>query len=125
MPHEPRVEEVLARTEQQRRWLAQSGGLAVRQRTHIRLRVETILKDRVPAAAGVSVGLDPKSSGVWPSGSIPTRWRLSCWRGLYGHGLRRSGRPTTPAATPLSGDHDSQSCNVARALLRLGEPSRV
>lgn len=52
------VAEVLAKAEEHRRWLEESGGLAERRRAQLRLRVETILKERVLAAADERVGLE-------------------------------------------------------------------
>jgi GTPase len=52
------VDEVLAKTEEHRRWLAESGALADRRRARLRVRVETILKNRVLAEADENVGLE-------------------------------------------------------------------
>ena len=52
------IDEVLAKAEEHRRWLIESGSLAERRGARLRLRVETILKDRVLAEADENVGLD-------------------------------------------------------------------
>ena len=49
---------MLAKTEEHRLWLADSGALADRRRARLRLRVETILKERVLAEADENVGLE-------------------------------------------------------------------
>jgi LAO/AO transport system kinase len=52
------TDRVLAETERHREHLAVSGELDRRRRAHLRLRVETILKDRVVAAADRVLGLE-------------------------------------------------------------------
>jgi LAO/AO transport system kinase len=52
------VAELLAEIERHRRWLAQSGELAHRRRLQLRLRVETILRDRILALADRGERLD-------------------------------------------------------------------
>jgi LAO/AO transport system kinase len=50
--------EVLAEVERHRAWLEASGELERRRRAHLRLRVETILKERVLAAADQVLGVE-------------------------------------------------------------------
>jgi LAO/AO transport system kinase len=52
------VDRVLAEVERHREHLLASGELAVRRRSHLRLRVETLLKERVVAAADRLLGLE-------------------------------------------------------------------
>jgi LAO/AO transport system kinase len=52
------VAEVLAAVERHRAWLAESGELEHRRRAHLRLRVETLLKERVVAAADRVLGVE-------------------------------------------------------------------
>jgi len=52
------VDRLLAEVERHREHLAASGELAARRRSHLRLRVETLLKERVVAAADQVLGLD-------------------------------------------------------------------
>jgi LAO/AO transport system kinase len=52
------IERVLAEIERHREHLAASGDIARRRLSHLRLRVETILKERVVAAADRVLGLD-------------------------------------------------------------------
>ncbi len=52
------IERVLAEVERHREHLAASGEIARRRLSHLRLRVETILKERVVAAADRVLGLD-------------------------------------------------------------------
>ncbi len=52
------VEELLEAIGRHRDWLAEAGRLAERRRQQLRLRVETILKDRILAAARSEAGLD-------------------------------------------------------------------
>src|SRR6185503_17806571 len=52
------VEDLLAAIERHRAWLEESGELARRRRSHLRLRVETILKERVVAAADRVLGVE-------------------------------------------------------------------
>ncbi|HEX6904732.1 MAG TPA: methylmalonyl Co-A mutase-associated GTPase MeaB [Thermoanaerobaculia bacterium] len=52
------VDRVLAEIERHREFLASSGEIELRRRSHLRLRVETILKERVVAAADRVLGVD-------------------------------------------------------------------
>ncbi len=52
------IERLLAEVERHREHLTASGELAARRRSHLRLRVETLLKERVVAAADQVLGLD-------------------------------------------------------------------
>jgi LAO/AO transport system kinase len=52
------IDQVLADVERHRRHLADSGEMEARRRSHLRLRVETILKERVVAAADQVLGLE-------------------------------------------------------------------
>ena len=52
------IERLLAEVERHREHLVSSGELAARRRSHLRLRVETLLKERVVAAADQVLGLD-------------------------------------------------------------------
>jgi LAO/AO transport system kinase len=52
------VGELLAAIERHRDFLAESGELEVRRRSHLKLRVETVLKERVVAAADRVLGVD-------------------------------------------------------------------
>lgn len=52
------IDRVLAEVERHREHLVASGELAARRRSHLRLRVETLLKERVVAAADRVLGLD-------------------------------------------------------------------
>ena len=52
------VDRVLAEIERHRAFLAESGEIERRRRSHLRLRVETILKERVVAAADRVLGVD-------------------------------------------------------------------
>ncbi|MFL6194508.1 MAG: methylmalonyl Co-A mutase-associated GTPase MeaB [Thermoanaerobaculia bacterium] len=52
------IDRVVAEIERHREHLAATGGLEHRRRSHLRLRVETILKERVVAAADRVLGVD-------------------------------------------------------------------
>jgi LAO/AO transport system kinase len=52
------IDRVLVEVERHREHLVASGELAARRRSHLRLRVETLLKERVVAAADQVLGLD-------------------------------------------------------------------
>ena len=52
------IDRLLAEVERHREHLVASGELAARRRSHLRLRVETLLKERVVAAADQVLGLD-------------------------------------------------------------------
>jgi len=52
------IDRLLAEVERHREHLTASGELAARRRSHLRLRVETLLKERVVAAADQVLGLD-------------------------------------------------------------------
>jgi LAO/AO transport system kinase len=52
------IEQVLAAVERHREHLTASGELAARRQSHLRLRVETLLKERVVAAADQVLGFD-------------------------------------------------------------------
>jgi LAO/AO transport system kinase len=52
------VDQVLAAVERHREHLAASGELDRRRRAHLRLRVETILKERIVAAADRVLGVE-------------------------------------------------------------------
>ncbi|HXO19565.1 MAG TPA: methylmalonyl Co-A mutase-associated GTPase MeaB, partial [Thermoanaerobaculia bacterium] len=52
------IAELVAAIERHRAWLTESGELERRRLTHLRLRVETILKDRVVATADRVLGVD-------------------------------------------------------------------
>jgi len=52
------IAELVAAVEAHRSWLQESGELAHRRRSHLRLRVETILKERVVATADRVLGVD-------------------------------------------------------------------
>ncbi|HEY0781806.1 MAG TPA: methylmalonyl Co-A mutase-associated GTPase MeaB, partial [Thermoanaerobaculia bacterium] len=52
------IDAVLAEVARHRRYLQESGELAGRRRSHLRLRVETILKERVVATADRALGVD-------------------------------------------------------------------
>jgi len=52
------IDRLLAEVERHRGHLVASGELAARRRSHLRLRVETLLKERVVAAADQVLGLD-------------------------------------------------------------------
>ena len=57
-PKSEGIGELLAAVERHRDWMEASGRLAARRRDQLRLRVETILKERVLAAARDVAGLD-------------------------------------------------------------------
>jgi GTPase len=67
------IEAVLEAVEEHRAWLAASGELARRRRSHLKLRVETILKERVVAAADRVLGLDREVERGFAAGSDPYR----------------------------------------------------
>ena len=52
------IEELMAAIARHRTWMEQGGRLVARRRAQLRLRVETILKDRVLAAAREEAGLE-------------------------------------------------------------------
>jgi GTPase len=65
------VEDLLAAIERHRAWLEESGELARRRRSHLRLRVETILKERVVAAADRVLGVDREVERGFAAGTDP------------------------------------------------------
>ena len=52
------IEELLSAIEAHRKWLVGSGEMAERRKAQLRLRVETILKERVLQEAETAVGLE-------------------------------------------------------------------
>ena len=81
------VDEVLAEVERHRAWLEQSGELATRRRSQLRLRVEAILKDRVLAAAYRRVGLEREIERAFAAREDPYRVAEAILAGV----LRRGG----------------------------------
>jgi len=67
------IAELVAAIEAHRSWLVESGELARRRRSHLRLRVETILKERVVATADRVLGVDREVERGFTQHSDPYR----------------------------------------------------
>jgi LAO/AO transport system kinase len=67
------VDRLLAEVERHREHLLASGELAARRRSHLRLRVETLLEQRVVAAADQVLGLDREVESGFAAGLDPYR----------------------------------------------------
>jgi len=67
------IAELVAAVEAHRSWLVESGELARRRRSHLRLRVETILKERVVATADRVLGVDREVERGFTQHSDPYR----------------------------------------------------
>jgi LAO/AO transport system kinase len=65
------IEALVEAIERHRRWMADSGRLEARRRAQLRLRVETILKDRVLAAAREQAGLDAEVARAFAARQDP------------------------------------------------------
>jgi LAO/AO transport system kinase len=83
------VDELLAEVERHRAWLETSGELATRRRAQLRLRVETILKQRVLDAADRGAGLEPEIERAFAAREDPYRVAERIFSGV----LRDGGRP--------------------------------
>jgi LAO/AO transport system kinase len=59
------IDDLLVAVERHRAWLADSGALDHRRRDQLRLRVETILKDRILAAARDEAGLEAEVASAF------------------------------------------------------------
>ena len=80
------VAEVLAAVERHREWLAASGELERRRRSHLRLRVETILKERVVAAADRVLGVEREVERGFAGHDDPYRVADRLFTGVLEHG---------------------------------------
>jgi LAO/AO transport system kinase len=67
------VDELLEEIERHRAWLEKSGELQTRRRSQLRLRVETILKERVLAAADRGAGLEQEIERAFAAREDPYR----------------------------------------------------
>jgi LAO/AO transport system kinase len=65
------IDELLAQIEKHQEWLRSSGALATRRKAQLRLRVETLLKDRILRAADNRVGLERGVDEAIASGETP------------------------------------------------------
>jgi LAO/AO transport system kinase len=82
------IDELLEAIRDHRRWLRESGELAVRQRMHLRLRVENILKERVLASADELVGLNRAVEKALDNNDDPYRVADALFDGI----VTRTGR---------------------------------
>ncbi len=81
------IPEVLAAVEQHREWLDRERRARGAPASHLRLRVETILKERVLAAADRVLGVDREvERGFAARSTTPTRWPTGCSTGVLEHG---------------------------------------
>src|SRR4030095_2159281 len=76
------IERVLAEIERHREHLLASGELESRRRSHLRLRVETILKERVVAAADRVLGVDREVERGHSQRLDPSRVRNRLFTGV-------------------------------------------
>ncbi len=65
------IEELIAEIDRHAEWLRESGDLAVRRFQQLRLRVETILQERILAAADRALGLERELQVAWERGEDP------------------------------------------------------
>jgi LAO/AO transport system kinase len=103
------VAEVLAAVERHREWLAASGELERRRRSHLRLRVETILKERVVAAADRVLGVEREVERGFAGHDDPYRVADRLFTGVLEHAgevqdpgqdqAQDRGRESVPAET--------------------------
>jgi LAO/AO transport system kinase len=80
------VPEVLEAVEKHRAWLTASGELERRRRSHLRLRVETILKERVVAAADRVLGVEREVERGFAALDDPYRVADRLFSGVLEHG---------------------------------------
>jgi LAO/AO transport system kinase len=78
------VEQLLAAVERHREHLVASGELAVRRRSHLRLRVEALLKERVVTAADRLLGLDRAVASGFAAGLDPYQLADQLFAGVVG-----------------------------------------
>jgi len=76
------IGEILAAIERHRDWMDSSGRLAERRRDQLRLRVETILKDRVLAAARHEAGFERELQAAFEERVDPYRVADALFRGV-------------------------------------------
>ena len=94
------VEELLAAIGRHRDWMAEAGRLAERRRQQLRLRVETILKDRILAAARSEAGLETEIAEGFAARTDPYRIAGALFRDVV---RAESTRVRTSAATEEEG----------------------
>jgi LAO/AO transport system kinase len=94
------IAEMAAAVETHRTWLAESGELARRRRSHLRLRVETILKERVVATADLVLGVDREVERGFDHHLDPYRVADRLFHGVVEEESRRFEPAGEPAGQP-------------------------
>jgi LAO/AO transport system kinase len=84
------IAEVLDAIERHRAWMERNGRLAERRRAQLRLRVESILKDRVLAAARESAGLAAAVTRGFAARTDPYTLADTLFRGVLAAGSGRA-----------------------------------
>jgi LAO/AO transport system kinase len=79
------IEELLAEVERHGAWLEESGERDLRRRAQLRLRVETILQDRVLAAADRHLGLEREIARAFAAREDPYRTAEAILSGVVRH----------------------------------------
>jgi LAO/AO transport system kinase len=90
------IAELVAAVEAHRSWLVESGELARRRRSHLRLRVETILKERVVATADRVLGVDREVERGFTQHSDPYRVADRLFHGVVAEESRPPGGRERP-----------------------------
>lgn len=85
------IEEMVGAIERHRSWLGESGELERRRRTHLRLRVEMILKERVVTTADRVLGVDREVEQGYARRSDPYRVADRLFAGVVAEESRREG----------------------------------
>ena len=96
------IGEVLEAVARHRAYLESSGELAARRRTHLKLRVETLLKERVVAAADQVLGVDREVERGFAEQIDPYRVADRLFEGVL-HGANDA-NAAAAAEIPLDGD---------------------
>ena len=87
------IEEVLEAIDEHRRWLRESGELEKRRLTHLRLRVENILKEKILDSADQIVGVGRSVAAALAAGTDPYRVAENLFQGVVerGSGAEKEG----------------------------------
>jgi LAO/AO transport system kinase len=93
------LDRLLAEVERHREHLVASGELEARRRSHLRLRVETLLKERVVAAADQVMGLDSEVDRGFAANLDPYQVADRLFTGVV-DATRAAGEPSGPPGPP-------------------------
>ncbi len=94
------IASLLAEVERHREHLAASGELAARRRSHLKLRVETLLRERVVTAADQAMGLDREVDRGFAAQLDPYQVADRLFAGAVGASREAAGDPAPPGPAP-------------------------